>query len=69
MELVASVRRYSGRNDTTRWLSDLPTRYTPRQLRDVLSSRNKGKLLLWSLEEIYDRKSIETLVKKGVTIL
>jgi hypothetical protein len=68
-ELVASVRKYKDRDSVVEWLKELPMKYSSVQLRNILQSSNHGKLLLWSLENIPHRKTAETIVFRGVTIL
>lgn len=68
-ELVASVRKYTGREDLVEWLHEFPTRYKAKQIKDILSRVKDKNLLLWSLDTIFDPKSKEIWIDEGVTIL
>jgi hypothetical protein len=68
-ELVASVRKYTGREDLVEWLHEFPTRYKAKHIRNVLDKVRDKNLVLWSLETIFDPKSNDIWVEEGVTIL
>lgn len=67
-QLVASIKNYVGREDTISWLSKFPTKYKSKKLKQILYEARDGRKILWSLEDIRDKKS-NLLLEKGVTIL
>jgi hypothetical protein len=68
-ELVASVTRYTGREDMVTWLKRFPTRYKSIRLKEILDKTKDAKLVLWCLEDVWNSKLRECYVEDGITIL
>lgn len=68
-ELVASVTRYTGREDFVEWLRRFPTKYKGIKFKETLEKARSAKMLLWTLEDVWDRKSRECFAEEGVTVL